>query len=94
MSRTEIALVQGLADALAPAGVVPPDIVYVNPTKAQGHVIDAVCRVVHMITFKKIAEVRKCTAVSKKLQLVLWMITDNSGSQCRLPSKLNAPPSH
>lgn len=92
-SRAEIELVQSISASL-PEEIVKPEIVYANPTKARGHVIDAVCRGVRMMTFDNVAEVRKCAAVSKKIQLVMRIITDDSGSQCRLSSKFGAPPQH
>ncbi|KAL9189890.1 hypothetical protein ACHAXT_009565 [Thalassiosira profunda] len=92
-SRGEIELVQQIARTL-PGEIPRPEIVYANPTKARGHVIDAVCRGVRMMTFDNVAEVRKCAAVSKKIQLVMRIITDDSGSQCRLSSKFGAPPQH
>lgn len=92
-SRAEIELVQSIAETL-PEEIAAPEIVYANPTKARGHVIDAVCRGVRMMTFDNVAEVRKCAAVSRKIQLVMRIITDDSGSQCRLSSKFGAPPQH
>lgn len=92
-SRAEIALVQDIARTLPPE-IGTPEIVYANPTKARGHVIDAVCRGVRMMTFDNVAEVRKCAAVSRKIKLVMRIITDDSGSQCRLSSKFGAPPQH
>ena len=91
-SRGEIELVQRIMRTL-PNEMPRPEIVYANPTKARGHVIDAVCRGVRMMTFDNVAEVRKCASVSKKIQLIMRIITDDSGSQCRLSSKFGAPPS-
>ena len=84
-SQAEIALIQCLAVALVPVGVALPDIVYTNPTKARGHV-DRVPRRAND------AKVRKCAMV--KVQLIPRIITDDSGSQCRLLSKFGVPPSH
>ena len=92
-SRGEIELVQQISRAL-PTDIPRPDIIYANPTKARGHVIDAVCRGVRMMTFDNVAEIRKCALVSKKIQLIIRIITDDSGSQCRLSSKFGAPPQH
>lgn len=92
-SRAEIELVQQISNTL-PTGIEKPSIIYANPTKARGHVIDAVCRGVRMMTFDNVAEVHKCARVSKKIQLILRIITDDSGSQCRLSSKFGAPPQH
>jgi ornithine decarboxylase len=85
--RAKIALVQSLDTALTSAGVTPTGIVCANLTKAQGHV-DRVPR------RENDAEVRKYATVSKKIQLLLRIITDNSGSQCWLSSKFVTPQSH
>jgi diaminopimelate decarboxylase len=92
-SRGEIGLVQQIAMSL-PEDVPKPEIIYANPCKGRGHVIDAVCRGVRMMTFDNVAEVQKCASVSKKIQLIMRIITDDSGSQCRLSSKFGAPPQH
>jgi len=92
-SRAEIELVQQISLTL-PKEISTPDIVYANPTKARGHVIDAVCRGVRKMTFDNVAEIQKCAMVSKKIQLIMRIITDDSGSQCRLSSKFGAPPQH
>ncbi len=92
-SRGEIALVQHISQALPP-DVPRPEIIYANPCKGRGHVIDAVCRGVRMVTFDNVAEVQKCASVSRKIQLIMRIITDDSGSQCRLSSKFGAPPQH
>jgi diaminopimelate decarboxylase len=68
-----------------------PDIIYANPCKARAHLIEAVCRGVHMVTFDNVTEVEKCAAVSKKIELIMRIITDDRGSQCRLSSKFGAP---
>ena len=44
-----------------------------------------------MVTFDNAVEVQKCAAVSKKIELILRIITDDRGSQCRLSSKFGAP---
>ena len=92
-SRGEISLVQDISRTL-PADVPKPEIIYANPCKGRGHLIDAVCRGVRMVTFDNVAEVQKCALVSKKIQLIMRIITDDSGSQCRLSSKFGAPPQH
>ncbi|KAK1746223.1 ornithine decarboxylase [Skeletonema marinoi] len=92
-SRGEIALVQQISKEL-PKGYRKPEIIYANPCKSRSHIIDAVCRGVRMVTFDNTAEVRKCAAISKKIQLILRIITDDSGSQCRLSSKFGAPKQH
>lgn len=92
-SRGEIALVQQITKEL-PKGYRKPEIIYANPCKSRSHLIDAVCRGVRMVTFDNTAEVRKCASISKKIQLILRIITDDSGSQCRLSSKFGAPKKH
>jgi ornithine decarboxylase len=44
------------------------------------------------MTFDNEAEVAKCAQISKRIRLILRIITDDSGSQCRLSSKFGAPP--
>ena len=68
-----------------------PDIIYANPCKARAHIVEAVRRGVYRMTFDNTAEVAKCASVSKKIELIVRMITDDSGSQCRLSSKFGAP---
>jgi len=92
-SRGEIEIVQQVSRGL-PSGIPKPEIVYANPCKGRGHIIDAVCRGVRMMTFDNVAEVQKCAAVSRKIQLIMRIITDDSGSQCRLSSKFGAPKQH
>ena len=64
---------------------------YANPTKAWGHIIAVVCCGVRIMTFNNISKVQKYVAVSKKIQLILWIITDDSGSQCQSLSKFGTP---
>lgn len=92
-SRGEIEIVQKIAREL-PAEIRRPDIVFANPCKPRGHIIDAVCRGVRITTFDNVAEIHKCASVSKQIQLILRIITDDSGSQCRLSSKFGAPRQH
>jgi len=92
-SRGEIELVQKVSGML-PADIPRPEIVYANPCKGRGHIIDAVCRGVRCMTFDNVAEIHKCASVSKKIQLIMRIITDDSGSQCRLSSKFGAPRQH
>lgn len=68
-----------------------PEIIYANPCKARAHLIEAVCKGVKMVTFDNVTEVEKCAAVSSKIELILRIITDDRGSQCRLSSKFGAP---
>lgn len=87
-SRNEIRLVHEVTRDLPGR---KPDIIYANPCKARAHLIEAVCRGVRMVTFDNVTEVEKCAAVSKKIELILRIITDDRGSQCRLSSKFGAP---
>lgn len=92
-SRGEISIVQSISAEL-PEGIPKPDIIFANPCKGRGHIIDAVCRGVKCMTFDNVAEIYKCASVSKRIQLILRIITDDSGSQCRLSSKFGAPRQH
>ena len=86
-SRNEIRLVHELSHDLPRQ----PDIVFANPCKARAHILEAVCKGVKMVTFDNVAEVQKCASISKNIQLILRIITDDRGSQCRLSSKFGAP---
>jgi diaminopimelate decarboxylase len=68
-----------------------PEIIYANPCKSRLGLLEAVCKGVRMVTFDNEAEVQKCASISKSIQLILRMITDDRGSQCRLSSKFGAP---
>ncbi|GKY99228.1 hypothetical protein MPSEU_000878100 [Mayamaea pseudoterrestris] len=85
-SRNEIRLVQEITKDLR-----KPEIIYANPCKARNHLVEAVCRGVRMVTFDNATEVLKCAQISKKIELILRIITDDRGSQCRLSSKFGAP---
>ncbi|KAL3908897.1 MAG: hypothetical protein SGILL_008306 [Bacillariaceae sp.] len=87
-SRNEIRLVQSITKDLPGRN---PEIIYANPCKARAHLIEAVCRGVRMVTFDNATEVEKCASVSNKIELILRIITDDRGSQCRLSSKFGAP---
>ena len=87
-SRNEIRLVQEATVDLPRK----PDIIYANPCKARAHIIEAVCKGVKMVTFDNVVEVQKCASVSKKIELVMRIRTDDRGSQCRFSSKFGAPP--
>lgn len=88
-SRNEIRLVKELTQDFPPDR--RPEILYANPCKARLHLIEAVCQGVKMVTFDNVAEVTKCAAVSTSIQLLLRIVTDDRGSQCRLSSKYGAP---
>jgi len=86
-SRTEFRLVQEICKDLARK----PEIIYANPCKSRVHMIEAVCKGVKLTTFDNAAEIVKCASISNKIQLVLRIITDDRGSQCRLSTKFGAP---
>ena len=65
-----------------------PEIIYANPCKARAHLIEAVCRGVKRVTFDNVSEVVKCARVSRNIELILRIVTDDRGSQCRLSSKV------
>jgi diaminopimelate decarboxylase len=68
-----------------------PDIIYANPCKSRLGLLEAVCKGIRMVTFDNEMEIPKCAGISKSIQLVLRIITDDRGSQCRLSSKFGAP---
>ena len=68
-----------------------PEIIYANPCKARSHILEAVQRGVTLMTFDNVNEVSKCASISKDIRLILRIITDDVGSQCRLSSKYGAP---
>lgn len=86
-SREEIRLVKDIAKDLPRQ----PDIIYANPSKARAHLLEAVCKGIRMVTFDNAEEIKKCAAISKHIQLILRIVTDDRGSQCRLSSKFGAP---
>lgn len=55
------------------------------------HLVEAICRGVQMVTFDNAAEIEKCAAISPDIKLIMRIITDDRGSQCRLSSKFGAP---
>ena len=85
-SRAEIRLVKQVSQDLSRQ----PEIIYANPCKARSHMIEAVCKGVNLVTFDNAMEVAKCAAVSKKIKLVMRIVTDDKGSVCRLSSKFGA----
>jgi ornithine decarboxylase len=68
-----------------------PEILYANPCKARHHVAHAVQQGVSLVTFDNVAEVLKCASISTKIRLLLRIVTDDRGAQCRLSSKFGAP---
>lgn len=71
---------------------IKPDIIFANPCKPRSHILEAVCKGIRMVTFDNENEIIKCAAISKKIELILRIITDDRGSACRLSSKFGAPP--
>lgn len=86
-SRQEIRLVQEVGESCS----LSPNIIYANPCKPRAHLIEAVHRGVRLVTFDNVAEVEKCASISKSIQLIIRIVTDDAGSQCRLSSKFGAP---
>lgn len=86
-SRNEIRLVMEATKDIPGT----PDIIYANPCKSRLGLLEAVCKGVRMVTFDNEMEVQKCASISKAIQLVIRIITDDRGSQCRLSSKFGAP---
>lgn len=86
-SKREIDIVQKLTADLPRK----PEIIYANPCKARHHIAHAVSRGVQMVTFDNVAEVKKLAEISTDIQLVMRIVTDDRGSQCRLSSKFGAP---
>lgn len=86
-SRAEIALVEEVARDLPRK----PDIIYANPCKARAHLIEAVCKGIRKVTFDNATEVEKCASISKNIQLILRIATDDRGSRCRFSTKFGAP---
>jgi diaminopimelate decarboxylase len=86
-SRNEIRLVMDAAKDTP--GI--PEIVYANPCKSRLGLLEAVCKGIRMVTFDNETEIIKCAGISKSIQLILRIITDDRGSQCRLSSKFGAP---
>lgn len=68
-----------------------PEIIFANPCKGRAHIIEAVRCGVQFMTFDNIPEIIKCASISKQIKLVLRIVTDDRGSQCRLSSKYGAP---
>lgn len=68
-----------------------PEIIFANPCKPRADVIEAVCKGIRMVTFDNAVEIEKCSKISKSIELVMRIITDDRGSQCRLSSKFGAP---
>ena len=98
-SRGEIRLVQ---EATKDLPIRKPEIIYANPCKARSHMIEAINRGVTMVTFDNESEVEKCHQIVTQMQkhynnkdkayieLIMRIVTDDRGSQCRLSSKFGA----
>ena len=89
-SRQEIRLVREQTKDLPQK----PDIIFANPCKPRSHIVEALRSGVNLMTFDNAEEVRKCAAISKKIKLVLRIITDDTGATSRLSLKFGAPRSH
>ena len=86
-SKKEIDIVQKITADLPRK----PEIIYANPCKARHHIAHAVARGVRMVTFDNVAEVKKLAEISTGIKLLMRIVTDDRGSQCRLSSKFGAP---
>ncbi|KAI2499239.1 decarboxylase [Fragilaria crotonensis] len=86
-SKKEIDIVQKITADLPRK----PEIIYANPCKARHHIAHAVSRGVRMVTFDNVAEVKKLAEISTGIKLLMRIVTDDRGSQCRLSSKFGAP---
>jgi ornithine decarboxylase len=86
-SKEEIKLVQKMTSDLP----VSPEILYANPCKSRNHMVYAVMNGVRMVTVDNVQEIQKCASISKKIQIIIRIVTDDRGSQCRLSSKFGAP---
>ncbi|GAA95423.1 uncharacterized protein L969DRAFT_44640 [Mixia osmundae IAM 14324] len=82
-SHTEIALVLAL-------GVHPDQIIYANPCKAASMVGHAASHRVNHMTFDNADELRKVSRLHPDARMVLRILTDDSGSLCRLGLKFGA----
>jgi ornithine decarboxylase len=89
-SRQEIQLVRELTKDLPQK----PDIIYANPCKARAHIVEALRAGVSLMTFDNEDEVKKCASISKKIKLILRIITDDTGAISRLSLKFGAPRTH
>ena len=89
-SQQEIQIVKDVTQQLGPRCRKDIDIIYANPCKARKHLRYAVNQGVRMVTYDNVLEVEKCAKINKNIQLVLRIVTDDRGSQCRLSSKYGA----
>jgi len=85
-SQAEISTVLAL-------GVAPSRIIYANPCKAASFIRHAAASGVDMMTFDNADELAKCRKHHPRAKLVLRLLTDDSGSVCRLGAKFGAHPS-
>lgn len=72
-------------------GVEPNRIIYANPCKASSFVRHAHSKGVQMMTFDNQDELDKVSRFHPNAQMVLRILTDDSGSLCRLGEKFGAP---
>lgn len=83
-SHAEISLVLSL-------GVDPSRIIYANPCKAASFVRHARDAGVELMTFDNLDELEKVNKHHPTAKMVLRILTDDSGSLCRLGDKFGAP---
>ncbi|KAA1096659.1 hypothetical protein PGT21_024456 [Puccinia graminis f. sp. tritici] len=72
-------------------GVEPSRIIYANPCKAGSFVRHAHAKGVQMMTFDNQDELEKVAKFHPNARMVLRILTDDSGSLCRLGEKFGAP---
>lgn len=73
------------------AGVHPDKIIYANPCKASSFIRHAAKSNVDMMTFDNADELSKVSKFHKNAKMVLRILTDDSGSLCKLGLKFGAP---
>ncbi|RKO98090.1 ornithine decarboxylase [Caulochytrium protostelioides] len=82
-SKTELQL------ALA-MGAHPSKIIFANPCKMISHIAFAVEHGIRMMTFDNLEELEKIHQVAPNARLVLRILTDDTGSACKLSLKFGA----
>lgn len=73
------------------AGAVPNKIIYANPCKASSFIRHASKSNIDMMTFDNSDELEKVSKFHKNAKMVLRILTDDSGSLCKLGLKFGSP---
>jgi ornithine decarboxylase len=71
-------------------GVEPENLIFANPCKLDGMIVDAKLRNVRKMTFDNEEEAAKIARLFPEAELVLRIITDDSHSLCKFSSKFGA----